>query len=92
MITLEDWALIRHLVPDGVPKSRIATQLRISRITVFSAAESIEPPRYERSSSQTTFSTYELGMRSLLSEYPMMSPTGHRTGGDHGVGFSGLSG
>ena len=69
---MEDWALIRRLVADGVPKSRIATQLGISRATVFSAVESVEPPRYERSPIQTAFSPYELNVRSLLSEHPRM--------------------
>ena len=72
---MEDWALIRRLVADGVPKSRIATQLGIARTTVYSAAESIEPPRYERSTSQTTFSPYELPVRSLLRESPRMPAT-----------------
>ncbi len=75
VITLEDWALIRRLVADGVPKSRIATQLGIARTTVYSAAESIEPPRYERSPSQTAFSPYELTVGSLLWEYPRMPAT-----------------
>ncbi len=46
---MEDWPLVRHLVADAVPKSRIAAQLGISRTRVYSAAESIEPPRHERS-------------------------------------------
>ena len=75
VITLEDWALIRRLVADGVPKSRIATQLGIARTTVYSAAESIEPPPYERSPSQTAFSPYELTVGSLLWEYPRMPAT-----------------
>ena len=72
---MEDRALIRRLVADAVPKSRIATQLGIARTTVYSAAESIEPPRYERSPSQTAFSPYELSVGPLLWEYPGMAAT-----------------
>ena len=48
MITLEDWALIRRLAAEGVPKARIAVRLGISRTTVIKAVNSEAPPRYER--------------------------------------------
>ena len=35
MITLEDWALIRRLAAEGVPKAQIAERLGISRTTVI---------------------------------------------------------
>ena len=75
MITLEDWALIRRLVADGVPKSRVAAELGISRTTVYAAVDSTEPPRYERSPRQTNFTPYELRVRSLLAEFPRMPAT-----------------
>jgi hypothetical protein len=34
VITVEDWALIRRLAAEGVPKTRIAERLGISRNTV----------------------------------------------------------
>lgn len=40
MITLEDWALIRRLAAEGVPKARIAARLGISRTTVIKAVNS----------------------------------------------------
>ncbi len=72
---MEDWALIRRLAADGVPKSHIATQLGISRTTVYAAAESAEPPRYVRGPTRTSFAPYELRVRSLLEEYPTMPTT-----------------
>jgi len=37
---LEDWALIRRLAAEGVPKARIAERLGISRTTVTKAVNS----------------------------------------------------
>lgn len=45
---MEDWALIRRLAAEGVPKARIAERLGISRTTVVKAVGSEAPPRYER--------------------------------------------
>ncbi|MGP9031783.1 Mu transposase domain-containing protein [Glutamicibacter mysorens] len=75
MITLEDWALIRRLVKDGVPKSRIARDLGISRTTVVKAAASTTPPKYERKQQATAFAPYEDAVRRLLKETPTMPST-----------------
>jgi IS30 family transposase len=40
VITLEDWALIRRLAAEGVPKAQIARRLGIARGTVISAVKS----------------------------------------------------
>jgi len=45
VITLEDWALIRRLAAEGVPKARIAQRLGISRTTVIKAVNSDASPR-----------------------------------------------
>ena len=50
---MEDWALIRRLAAEGVPKARIAERLGISRTTVVKLAASPAPPRYERAKSST---------------------------------------
>ncbi|WP_157009348.1 IS21 family transposase [Agromyces laixinhei] len=76
MITLEDWALIRRLVKDGVPKARIAERLGISRTTVMRAAASDSPPRYERRpSDSTSFTPYEKRVRDLLATTSDMPAT-----------------
>jgi hypothetical protein len=75
VITLEDWALIRRLAADGVPKARIAEQLGISRTTVVKAVKSDSPPRYERKPSATSFVVAEPRVRALLKETPDMPAT-----------------
>ena len=75
MITLEDWALIRRLAGEGVPKARIAERLGISRTTVIKAVNSDAPPRYERSPRPTSFMAFEPRVRALLEEVPEMPAT-----------------
>jgi len=75
VITLEDWALIRRLAAEGVPKAQIAARLGISRTTVVKAAASDAPPRYERKPAPMSFSGFEARMCGLLAEYPEMPAT-----------------
>jgi transposase len=75
VITLEDWALIRRLAADGVPKVRIAARLGISRTTVVKAVRSDAPPRYERTPRPTSFAMVEPRVRALLEETPEMPAT-----------------
>lgn len=73
---MEDWALIRRLAAEGVPKTRIAERLGISRNTVARAVASSEPPRYERGSvAVTSFGRVEPRVRALLVEFPEMPAT-----------------
>ena len=44
MITLEDWVMIKHMHKQGVPKSRIARELGLSRETVRKAIGEDEHP------------------------------------------------
>ena len=67
---MEDWALIRRLAAEGVPKARIAERLGISRTTVARAVGSDSPPRYERTSAPTSFSPFEQRVRALLEDDP----------------------
>jgi hypothetical protein len=75
VITLEDWALIRRLAADGVPKAQIARKLGVSRTTVIKAVGSDEPPRYERRTGPTSFTPFEARVRLLLTETPEMPAT-----------------
>jgi transposase len=75
VITLEDWALIRRLAAEGVPKARIAERLGISRTTVTKAVSSQAPPRYVRSPGPTSFTVFEPAVRALLVEVPDMPAT-----------------
>ena len=72
---MEDWALIRRLAAEGVPKARIADRLGISRTTVIKAVNSSVPPRYERSPAPTSFTVFEPAVRALLDEVPDMPAT-----------------
>ena len=75
MITLEDWALIRRLAAEGVPKKQIAERLGVSRTTVGKAVASTAPPRYRRKAEATSFVPFEARVRALLVEFPEMPAT-----------------
>jgi hypothetical protein len=75
VITLEDWALIRRLAAEGVPKARIAERLGISRGTVVKAVKSDAPPRYERMPGPSSFVVFEPRVRALLKQTPDMPAT-----------------
>ena len=72
---MEDWALIRRLAAEGVPKARIAQRLGISRTTVIKAVASDAPPRYERTPGPTSFTVFEPRVRALLKQTPDMPAT-----------------
>jgi transposase len=75
VISVEDWALIRRLVADGVPQRQVARQLGIGRSTVARAVALEVPPKYERKPGPTSFSRFELRVRELLAEFPEMPAT-----------------
>ena len=56
---MEDWALIRRLVADGVPQRQVARELGIGRSTVARAVASDGPPKYERPAVPTSFTPFE---------------------------------
>jgi hypothetical protein len=72
---VEDWALIRRLVADGVPQRQVGRQLGIGRSTVARAVASDGPPKYERKPAPTSFSPFEPRVRVLLAEHPEMPAT-----------------
>lgn len=72
---MEDWALIRRLAAEGVPKAQIAVRLGISRTTVVKAVASEVPPRYERKPVVTSFARFEPRVRELLAQFPEMPAT-----------------
>lgn len=72
---MEDWALIRRLAGEGVPKRQIAARLGISRTTVVKAVASQSPPKYERKAAPTSFTPFEPLVRQLLVATPDMPAT-----------------
>ena len=76
MISLEDWALIRHLHrSEGLSQRAIARQLGIARDTVAAAVASDGPPKYERASVPSAIDAVEPRIRALLSTYPQLPAT-----------------
>ena len=68
--------MIRRLAADGVPHTRIAERLGISRNTVTRAVKSTEPPKYERAPVvETSFTPFESRVRALLMDTPDMPAT-----------------
>jgi transposase len=72
---MEDWALIRRLAAEGVPKAAIARRLGIARNTVSMAVASSSPPKYERKPAPTSFTPFEPRVRQLLADTPDMPAT-----------------
>jgi hypothetical protein len=70
---VEDWALIRRLVADGVPQ--VARDLGVGRSTVARALASDQPPKYERAAVTTSFTSFEPLVRQLLKDHPDMPAT-----------------
>jgi transposase len=76
VISLEDWALIRHLHrSEGLSQRAIARQLGIARDTVAGALASGSPPKYERTSVPSGIDAVEPRIRALLSTYPQLPAT-----------------
>jgi transposase len=76
VISLEDWALIRHLHrSEGLSQRAIARQLGIARATVAAAVASDGPPKYERTSVPSAIDAVEPRIRALLSTYPQLPAT-----------------
>ncbi|MFC6715656.1 helix-turn-helix domain-containing protein [Branchiibius cervicis] len=80
---MEDWALIRRLVADGVPQRQVARDLGVGRSTVERALASDRPPKYERPAVPTAFTPFEPAVRQLLAMTPDMPATviAERVGG-----------
>jgi transposase len=76
VISLEDWALIRHLPrSEGLSQRAIARQLGIARDTVAAAVASEGPPKYQREPVASAINAMEPRIRALLSTYPQMPAT-----------------
>ena len=69
---MEDWALIRRLVAEGVPQRQVARDLGIGRETVRRALAAEGPPKYERAPAPTAFDVFEPRVRVILEDHPGM--------------------
>ena len=76
MITVQDWAEIRHLrISEGMSVRAIARQLELSRVTVTRALAAAGPPKYSRPPKPSRFDAVESQVRRLLHETPSMPAT-----------------
>src|SRR4029450_512911 len=75
VISVEDWALIRRLVADGVPQRQVARDLGIGRSTVERALASDRAPKYEGAGGRTACARLERLVRQLLVTTPDMPAT-----------------
>jgi len=65
---VHDWATVRELVRQGVPKRRIAERLGCSRTTVYRLASLEVPPRYERSAASSLLDPFKDAIAAMLSD------------------------
>ena len=68
MYQVHDWAKVRELVREGVPKKRIAEQLGCSRTTVYRLAALAEPPCYGRRSAGSQLEPFKDVIADMLIE------------------------
>ena len=66
MVSVEDCALIRRLVADGVPQRQVARDLGIGWPTLARAVASDGPPKYERPAVPTSLTLFEPTVRQLV--------------------------
>jgi transposase len=71
MITLEDWAMIKHMHKQGVPKSRIARELGVSRETIRKAVSEDEHPSGRRQSRDSILDPYKEYINQRLENYDL---------------------
>ena len=67
--------MIRRLAAAGLPNTKIAERLGISRGTVIKAVASDAPPRYVRASTPSSFVEFEARVRVLLADEPELPAT-----------------
>ncbi len=68
MYQVHDWAKVRELVREGVPKKRIAERLGCSRTTVYRLAGLAEPPCYERRPAGSQLEPFKDAVADMLDE------------------------
>jgi len=74
VITLDDWAKIRHLYStEKVSKREIARQLGVSRGTVDRALAADRSPTYQREATGSSFDAFAPQARALLAATPTMA-------------------
>lgn len=71
MISIEDWVMIKHMHKQGVPKTRIASELGVDRKTVDKAISADEHPEDKRQSRGSILNPYKDYMKQRLDKYDL---------------------
>ena len=71
MITLEDWVMIKHMHKQGVPKTRIASELGLDPKTVSKAINEDKTPDGKRQSRGSILDPYKDYIRQRLDKYDL---------------------
>lgn len=70
-ISNKEWIMLKALLEEGVPKTRIADQLDIDRKTVARHAEDMEPPTHERTARYSVLDPFKLHIQQRLAKYDL---------------------
>jgi transposase len=65
---VHDWAKVRELAREGVPKRRISARVGCSRTTVYRLLALAEPPRYERAPAGSLLDPFKEEIELLLTD------------------------
>ena len=70
-ISTKEWVMIKTLLDEGVPQTRIADQLQIDRKTVARHSEDTEPAGYERSQMPSLLDPFKEHIQQRLAKYDL---------------------
>lgn len=70
-ISTKEWIMIKALLEEGVPKTRIADKLDIDRKTVARHAEDAEPPKCERTARYSVLDPFKEHIQQRLAKYDL---------------------
>lgn len=70
-ISNKEWIMLKVLLEEGVPQTRIADQLNIDRKTVARHAEDIEPPAHERNARYSNLDPFKPHIQQRLAKYDL---------------------
>jgi transposase len=70
-ISTKEWIMLKALLQEGVPQTRIADELGIDRKTVARHAEDTEPPPHERSPRASILDPFKPHIQQRLAKYDL---------------------
>ncbi len=70
-ISTKEWIMLKALLEEGVPKTRIGEKLNIDRKTVARHVEDTEPPTHERNPRYPTLDPFKPHIQQRLAKYDL---------------------